>query len=873
MNFLKRNYKYFISPFIVLLLLIIVFLINDVYPFGSNTISNGDMGKAYSPIYYYMWDLFHGRANLFFNFKVGMGTNMYDLTSIYGIISPFSWLIALVDRSNIPNFLSYLLVLKVCFISITSFILFDKCYKRLDLFWKVFFSVIYAFSGWVIIYHTNLVWLDNVILFPLLILGMKRIVDDGNYRLYTVVLFLSLSLSYYISFMEILFVIFTSFGYLIFCCKKDDRRKVIFNLGVGTILAIGMSFVFIGPVIMQSFSSIRYNLNQEVLLFNATVDKLMIVLFYALPIILFLLLLRNKRFNKKYKRFLLYMFFVMCVGVIMDPINTMWHTGSYAAFPFRYGFMVVMVIYLGALYYLNINRKLEFKISRVSYCSIILLFGILIYLFVKYVPISKISNPSLYLSNKKLVFYVLVILMLSILLVVYLLWIKKIRVKYLFLSMFVIISIIGFSCGYIGIDSYKMRNEDRDVSLFKGNNLYDFLKDDENGFNSYKNLDNDLVSNYSFIIDKSSISSWHMVDKNSFKVLERLGYYVHFTEVRDNGGTLFSDNLLGINRYISSNLLDDKLYNLVKESDNYKLYELDSYLGYGFIYNKNDNDRFRDYNSSIEFQNNIYRFLFNKDDEILEDINVGVSDNKICSFVKGKEVIFNVRVDELSELYFYYDKLNYVGDKEFGDAVISYIMVNDEDFYNPNVNDSKNNIYTNSDGFIDLGMFENEDIEVIIGLSKDVCIEDFHFVSLDINKLNNLVIDYKSNVDIKQDGNKLLIDVENEDKGSSLFLPLNYLNGFEASLNGKEVNVDMVLNNFVSIDLEDGENEIILTYYPPYLKICFIISVIFLMLFLVLFKFDFVKVNKIMMNFFVISYYFICFCMFLFVFVIGFFKL
>ena len=290
MNFIKNNYKYFISPLIVLILLIIVFILNQVYPFGSSTISNGDMGKAYTPIYYYMWDVFHGNANFFINFKVGMGTNMYDLTSIYGIFSPFSWIISLTERSNIPNFMSYLLIMKVCCISITSFILFDKCYKNLDLFWKIFFSVIYALSGWVIVYHTNFVWLDNVILFPLLILGMKKIVVKGDYRLYSVILFLSLSLSYYISYMEILFVIFAFFGYLVFLGNKDDRKKIIFNLGMGTMFSMGGSLVFWGPVVAQSFSSIRYNLVQEVLLFSATVDKLMIVIFYAFPIILFILL-------------------------------------------------------------------------------------------------------------------------------------------------------------------------------------------------------------------------------------------------------------------------------------------------------------------------------------------------------------------------------------------------------------------------------------------------------------------------------------------------------------------------------------------------------------------------------------------------------
>ena len=104
-----KKYKYYlIPPIIVMLILTIIYLINGVYPFGKNTILNGDFPSAYIPIYYYMWDLFRGNANLFINFKVGMGTCMYDLTSIYGILSPFSWIIALCKRSDIPYFMSIL---------------------------------------------------------------------------------------------------------------------------------------------------------------------------------------------------------------------------------------------------------------------------------------------------------------------------------------------------------------------------------------------------------------------------------------------------------------------------------------------------------------------------------------------------------------------------------------------------------------------------------------------------------------------------------------------------------------------------------------------------------------------------------------------
>ena len=117
----NNKFRYFISPLIVLFLLSIIFILNGVYPYGENTIINGDLGKAYVPIYYYMFDIFKGNANIFMNFNVGMGSNMYDLFSIYGILSPVNLMLIFSDISNIPYFLSYLLVIKICLISITSF--------------------------------------------------------------------------------------------------------------------------------------------------------------------------------------------------------------------------------------------------------------------------------------------------------------------------------------------------------------------------------------------------------------------------------------------------------------------------------------------------------------------------------------------------------------------------------------------------------------------------------------------------------------------------------------------------------------------------------------------------------------------------------
>lgn len=873
------NYKkYFISPLIVLLLLIVVFILNNVYPFGENTISNGDMGKAYTPIYYYMWDVFHGRANIFINFNVGMGTNMYDLTSVYGILSPFSWLIAFSERSNIPNFLSYLLILKLCFMSFTSFILFDNFYKKLDLFWKYLFSVIYALSGWTIVYHTNFVWLDNVILFPLIILGMKKIIVDDDYRLYTIILFFSLSLSYYISYMEILFILFSSFGYLKLFCSKKEKKRIIFKLGLGTVLSFGMSCVFFIPVLLQSFYSIRFSQDFLIQLFTTTFfDKLMIIIFYGLPIILYIYIFIEKKISSKVKKYFLFLFFVVCSGVIFDPINAMWHTGSYFCFPFRCGFIFVMIIYLGALYYLNFNSKLEFKEYKNYYISICFFLLVLIISFWIYVPINVKNNPSLYLdvSVIALVFF---ILLLSMVIIFYIIKIKDIKLKKLLFLVFFFISTIGFSLGYIGISSSKLSKEDTDITLFQANYLNKFLKNDNNGFNRYKNLNNQFVNNYPFVSGKSSISSWHMVDNSSFNFLNKMGYFSNFTELNEKDGTLFSDNLLGITKYISNKKINNDLYNLVDYNDKYYLYELDNYLGYGFIYDSSINFDVKE--NAIDFQNSIYHSLIqNNNNNILDEISYSIVQedgyeitNNICSNTYKNELKFDINIKNKSNLYLYYDFITF-NNKKDNLYLINYIDVNGERVYNSLVFDEFFEKFTNENGFINLGLYENEVVKVTIDLNKNFCIDNFKFIGLDINKLNKLINDYGNDIKIKPKKNKLLINAYSDFDNKSLFLPLNYLNGYDCKVNGKQNSIEKVLNNFISIDLEKGENKIILTYYPPYFKISFVISLIFLFVFVFLFKVKFKNVNKIVLNIFSILYYIVFVIVFIYVYIYGFFRL
>ena len=71
---------------------------------------------------------------------------------------------------------------------------------------------------------------------------------------------------------------------------------------------------------------------------------------------------------------------------------------------------------------------------------------------------------------------------------------------------------------------------------------------------------------------------------------------------------------------LSYKKLDSNLYKLLKSDKKMYLYELNNYLGYGILYD--DFNKNYDYNDSIDFQNYVYKSLFNKEDDIKRGFHV-----------------------------------------------------------------------------------------------------------------------------------------------------------------------------------------------------------------------------------------------------------
>ena len=158
-------------------------------------------------------------------------------------------------------------------------------------------------------------------------------------------------------------------------------------------------------------------------------------------------------------------------------------------------------------------------------------------------------------------------------------------------------------------------------------------------------------------------------------------------------------------------------------------------------------------------------------------------------------------------------------------------------------------------------------------MKKDTCISNYSFATINLEEFNKFIDENKSSVDIKQKENKLLVNVDNKDNKESLFLPINYLNGYKCIVNGKVVKLNKVFDNFISIDVDKGKNKIELIYYPPFIKIGLIVSIISLILFILVSKIKISNVPIIILNISSVVYYGIVAIMFFIVYIYAFIKL
>lgn len=216
----KKNATLIFAFAAPVLIMISIFIERGIFPFGDSSFLRTDMYHQYAPFFSSFLNKIRSGQGLTYSWDIGMGVNFTALYAYY-LASPLNWLILLCPKGFIIEFMTYSIVAKIGLSSL-SFTYYLKKHCKRDQFSMALFGIFYALSGYMAAYSWNIMWLDCILLFPLIMLGMERLVKENKGFLYCITLGISILSNYYISIMICIFMVLYFFALIITDRQYED---------------------------------------------------------------------------------------------------------------------------------------------------------------------------------------------------------------------------------------------------------------------------------------------------------------------------------------------------------------------------------------------------------------------------------------------------------------------------------------------------------------------------------------------------------------------------------------------------------------------------------------------------------------------------
>ncbi len=347
--------------FLPFLILCILFRSLGFSPFKKDglTIISFDMQSEYiAYMNYYRNILLHGGSLVYTQTKI-FGGDFLSIFTFY-LASPFNLLVVFFSQETIPDFFLISSMLKMSFASL-NFYLFARFHYKKCSFGNILFAIGYGLCSYSMIYISNFMWLDGVMILPLIILGLFFIKEGKHYWLYPLGVFYGLMTTWYIGFILCVFIVLF-FLYLFFSDERKWKEKKTYFINtillsvIGGLMASVLWFAaflhFSGTKATQSFPNFSnltlstfftgflensYTTPQEIQQYfgYASMFTGVVSLVFALRYFL------NPGYTKRERISSLIFVFVMFLFVTNSILNALFHGGREPTwFPARYSFVL-----------------------------------------------------------------------------------------------------------------------------------------------------------------------------------------------------------------------------------------------------------------------------------------------------------------------------------------------------------------------------------------------------------------------------------------------------------------------------------------------------------------------------------------------------
>ena len=852
---IKKSIIYILAFILPIIIIASVFLLRKIGINSNRTILFSDMFSQYIGYFGKLKEVLSGDGSIFYAFNKSIGGNTIGLFAYY-LGSPLNLIILLFPKELLANAILTIYLIKIGICSLTLAIYINKVYKKND-YSVLIFSLCYGLMSYNIVFHMNVMWIDGVMLLPLIALGIENIINKNKYKLYIASLFLAIISNYYIAYMICIFsVLYFIYKGIIY--KKINGKNILGFIG-SSLIAGGLSGYLLIPVVlslMTGKASLK-NLSDGIYVTESifsTLSKTIIGsydynqilsgpanIFCGVIITVFLLLyFINEKIGLRAKLLSAVFIFILFLSFTINIFELLWHGFNYpVGFEYRNSFLFCfLIITLAYEAWINIDKlKIKDIIISVFICAS--------------VDIAILLQRYSHVSIKKIAISFLFVLIYSFIIILF----RKVSLKRIFINFLCIIIVICelslniylIIINNIYISQNYVKQYIEDLSPI----VEDIKKDNDNFYRTEMTFNNTLndsmLLNFNGLTHSSSTN-----EKNTMNIVDSLGYKTASTcEIYNQGSTIPVDSILGIRKLISVknpeiyscyDHLENQYYNVIKDYEDYVVYENPYALPIAFMVNdslktlQQDNiDNLFDYTGSI------FDLMVNEETNLYNKLEV--TDIKLNNVEAVAELGENL-----------YTKIDAEKDASIDITIKSqdsnpvYLFLKSNIYEDAIDNNIKGTIRGRaveviSNGGAEYAQFtghgyniqfignynEGEEIKVTIKLAGDTTtIKEVQVYSCNMDNFEGVYENLSSNTieNTEYKDGYVKGDVTVTADKTLLYTSIPYDEGWTLKVDGKDCEYIKILNGFIGVELEEGQHNIEFKYKLPGFKVGLSISII-----------------------------------------------
>lgn len=322
------------------LLLLALSAWGGIYPLGPESFLTEDLKYQYIDFFTWFRHVLTGEANIFYSFAQGMGSNTWGLYSYY-LASPFNLIILLFDEAHLTLAIYVIVALKLACMN-TAMAWYLRRRFTLQRTWALALALCYTWSTWTATNLRNPLWLDALILLPLMAWSCRQLLRTGRFIGLSLLVAADVITCWYMAYITLLFCcLFVLFELAVMIYDDEVRparswiagRAVRFTVAI--LLGLGLSaWTFVPTVLAMMgggaktavgmFQTYPTALIRGFLPFAWNIDHAPQFYTGLIPLVLAISMLFEKRIDKRLRALTLVFAGFLVVSSVLGPLMYVW---------------------------------------------------------------------------------------------------------------------------------------------------------------------------------------------------------------------------------------------------------------------------------------------------------------------------------------------------------------------------------------------------------------------------------------------------------------------------------------------------------------------------------------------------------------------